>query len=481
MIGFVKLWLANKAYGYLRPSDGTKDVFFHGSTVQGAVAEGDAVEYDLASGTKVPQARRVALLPGPVIYNLFPKLAGAMQGWNEHLKRARDMGFDTVYVNPFHYPGFSGSIYAPKDYFGYDPLIQGSHEKLRACIAEARALGLRFMMDLVINHTSIDCPLVNEHPTWYKRDKDGKVENPTAIDPADARKVTVWGDLAEIDNAGSPDRKALWDYWIRLVEFYQDLGVQDFRGDAAYKVPAELWTRIIRAARKKDPHARFFAETLGCKMEEIAPLARAGFDYIFNSLKWWDLGQPWLLEQYNAFRLVAPSIAFPESHDTPRLAEELSGNLQALKSRYALSALFSTGVMTVFGYEFAYRKALDVVKTNPFDAEPRTHDIGLFIGKTNHLKATYPVFHTDCAIKQVSKPEDRVLVLKKSHGPERALILVNRSHDKPETIELGDLAPLLDGASNIRDVSPEDALEALPAPFKLELPAAAIKVLYTKL
>ena len=65
---------------------------------------------------------------------------------------------------------------------------------------------------------------------------------------------------------------------------------------------------------------RLFAETLGCRVEEIAALADAGFDYLFNSVKWWDLKAPWALEQYEMFRHIAPSVGFPESHDTERLA-----------------------------------------------------------------------------------------------------------------------------------------------------------------
>ena len=33
------------------------------------------------------------------------------------------MAFDWVFVNPFHYPGFSGSLYAIKDYYRLHPLL----------------------------------------------------------------------------------------------------------------------------------------------------------------------------------------------------------------------------------------------------------------------------------------------------------------------------------------------------------------------
>ena len=61
MRGRIKLWLPAKHYGFVEPDDRTRDVFFHDSVVSGAaLAVGDAVEYELAKGTKVLQASRVA-------------------------------------------------------------------------------------------------------------------------------------------------------------------------------------------------------------------------------------------------------------------------------------------------------------------------------------------------------------------------------------------------------------------------------------
>ncbi|NIR42418.1 MAG: alpha-amylase, partial [Gemmatimonadetes bacterium] len=66
---------------------------------------------------------------GPRIYNLFPLLAGPVEEWAKHLGRVADMGFNWVYVNPFHYPGFSGSLYAVKDYYELHPLLRGRSRK----------------------------------------------------------------------------------------------------------------------------------------------------------------------------------------------------------------------------------------------------------------------------------------------------------------------------------------------------------------
>ena len=71
-------------------------------------------------------------MTGPRIYNLFPLLAGPVPAWSGHLDRIAGMGFDWIYVNPFHYPGFSGSLYAVKDFYAAAPAAPGRRRPGRA-------------------------------------------------------------------------------------------------------------------------------------------------------------------------------------------------------------------------------------------------------------------------------------------------------------------------------------------------------------
>ena len=74
-------------------------------------------------------------MTGPRIYNLFPLLAGPVPAWEGHLDRIAAMGFDWLYVNPFHYPGFSGSLYAVKDFYRLHPLLAGRRRPAEAARA----------------------------------------------------------------------------------------------------------------------------------------------------------------------------------------------------------------------------------------------------------------------------------------------------------------------------------------------------------
>ncbi len=198
---------------------------------------------------------------GPRIYNLFPLLAGPMPRWRPHIERARAMGFNWLFLNPIQQSGFSGSLYSIKDYYAIDERLLDSAsgapaEQFRAMVAAAKDAEMNLIMDLVINHTAFDSPLVREHPQWYRRGADGRPVNP-GVQEGD-RWVT-WGDLSEIDNAASPDREALWRYWVDLAKKSAAAGFTGFRCDAAYKVPEELWRMLIGEVKRAAPGATFFA------------------------------------------------------------------------------------------------------------------------------------------------------------------------------------------------------------------------------
>jgi starch synthase (maltosyl-transferring) len=59
----------------------------------------------------------------PIIYNLFPRHFHSIDEWSGAIAHIKEMGFNAVFVNPFHETGFSGSLYAIKDYFRLNPLF----------------------------------------------------------------------------------------------------------------------------------------------------------------------------------------------------------------------------------------------------------------------------------------------------------------------------------------------------------------------
>ena len=386
---------------------------------------------------------------GPRIYNLFPLLAGPFPAWKPHLERARRMGFNWVFVNPVQQTGVSGSLYSIADYCALNPLLIDpgagpADQQFRSMIGQVHRLGMKLMIDLVINHTASDSPLVSQHPAWFRRNESGEIIHPGAYDN---NQWVSWNDLAAVDNATSSDRQALWEYWLGIVRHYATLGFDGFRCDAAYQVPGELWRFLISSARTEFPHLQFFAETLGCTTDQTLEVARAGFDYIFNSSKWWDFSAPWCLDQLRQTAAVVPSISFPESHDTERLASELDGHRDAIRQRYVFSALFSSGVMIPIGFEYGFRRRLHVAKSRPEDWESPAWDDTDFIRSVNALKASHRIWNEDAPVESIDADNPGVVALLKKtrDGSQSALLLLNRDLHQPQALDLPPIESLLQG------------------------------------
>lgn len=53
----------DQGYGFIKPEDGSKDVFFHASAINGAtfddLKEGDEVMFDVEAGPKGPAATNI--------------------------------------------------------------------------------------------------------------------------------------------------------------------------------------------------------------------------------------------------------------------------------------------------------------------------------------------------------------------------------------------------------------------------------------
>jgi starch synthase (maltosyl-transferring) len=408
---------------------------------------------------------------GVRVYNLFPLLAGTVADWRAELPRIAAMAFNAVVVSPFHEPGFSGSSYAVKDHYRLNPLFAGRRGApdddalLAGFTADSRQHGMRAMMDLVVNHTARDSALVMRHPRWFAQEPGGGLHSPAAIDPADATKVTVWGDLAEIAYRGDDAEAETIAYFQAVVRHYLALGFRGFRCDAAHKVPARVWRALIGEARRAAPDCVFCAETLGARLAEVWRLDGAGFDYLFNSAKWWDFESPWLLNQYERFRALAPSIAFPESHDTERLGAELAragiddpARVAARYRRaYAFAACFSTGVMMPMGYEFGWRRRLDAAATRSVPAEAKRFDLSADIAAINRMKAAIPALNEEGPQSLVTPLGDAVVVLARrtADGADWAFTAVNMDDAAPWTVEVDALLATADGeALLLEDMTP---------------------------
>ena len=175
------------------------------------------------------------------------------------LPALREMGVGVIWLLPVHprgpAPGAlppphiaktaqfqSLSPYCVRDYYAVDP-HWGSPDDLHRLIRRAHALGMRVMMDMVLNHTSWGNPLLVQRPDFYQKDAAG-----------DIVQAGPWRDIAQLDYKNH----AVWDYMRdMLVHWERDYDVDGFRMDAVSYVPEEfwLWLRPQLNAVRPDPAA----------------------------------------------------------------------------------------------------------------------------------------------------------------------------------------------------------------------------------
>ena len=183
---------------------------------------------------------------------------GDLEGLRSRLPYLRDLGVDALWVNPWYPSPMVDGGYDVADYRAIDPRY-GTLDDVRRLLADAHALGLRVLGDIVPNHTSA------EHP-WFR---EALASEPGS--PARARYVfrdgrgpdgdeppnnwpsvfggRAWTRVARPDGApgqwylhlfdpGQPDLN--WESeevraeFASILRFWFDLGLDGFRIDVAH-------------------------------------------------------------------------------------------------------------------------------------------------------------------------------------------------------------------------------------------------------
>ena len=103
-----------------------------------------------------------------IIYQIYPKSfqdtnddgIGDLRGIINRLGYVKDMGFNTIWLNPIFVSPQVDNGYDVSNYFAIDPVL-GDTNDFSEMIEKAHKLGLHIILDLPINHTS------DQHP-WFK-------------------------------------------------------------------------------------------------------------------------------------------------------------------------------------------------------------------------------------------------------------------------------------------------------------------------
>lgn len=110
-----------------------------------------------------------------VVYQIYPKSfqdsngdgIGDLQGIIQRLPYLKDLGVDVIWLSPVYQSPMKDGGYDISDYKAIDPQF-GDMRDMDELIARAESLGIKILMDLVVNHTS------SEHRWFQQSLKDPK-------------------------------------------------------------------------------------------------------------------------------------------------------------------------------------------------------------------------------------------------------------------------------------------------------------------
>ncbi|MBN2410476.1 beta galactosidase jelly roll domain-containing protein [candidate division KSB1 bacterium] len=171
---------------------------------------------------------------------------GTFDAFARHLREIEELGVDIIWFMPIHPIGVKnrkgtlGSYYSIYDYYGINPEF-GDLDDFRTVVKKIHELGMYVIIDLVINHTAWDNPLIKEHPEWYTHNKKGHIISPPFAD---------WWDVAELNYDNKELRRYMTDMMIHWIK---DIGIDGYRCDVAERVSGEFWKDAISELQTVKP------------------------------------------------------------------------------------------------------------------------------------------------------------------------------------------------------------------------------------
>lgn len=212
-----------------------------------------------------------------------------MPGLTSRLDYLSRLGVNTIWLNPFHPSPRRDGGYDVTDYYGIDPRF-GTLGDFVELVGQADELGIRIMMDLVLNHTSDQHPwfqAARKDPSspyrdWYVWSEAEPPDGPNhSVFPGPEQDIYTWDEEARawyqhyfyrFQPDLNTDHPALREEFRKIVSFWTRLGIAGFRIDAA---PFLTESRSSGKRSRDYSLLREIRETASWLRPDVAVLAEA--------------------------------------------------------------------------------------------------------------------------------------------------------------------------------------------------------------
>ncbi len=418
---------------------------------------------------------------------------GDLEGLRRRLPHLKRLGIDAVWLTPPTYGQWVSPAIATRGYHGYwpydfttiDPHF-GTLEDYRRMVADAHALGMKVIQDIVVNHTGNYFTVSAEgydprHPerNWrqipgvYPPDGEPKAPNDPVFkmnDPRDPdhkaagvynftpnisdfrdRRQTLTHAMGDLDdvNLESPlaakRMREIYRFWI------EQAGVDAFRVDTVYYTPEAFYDDFLRkkdakdsgvknfAAARGNPEFLVFGEVWSYDYKAIGrylegpkgprldsavdlPLNEALNQVFFRKSATEHLRAPLAARKANPDLWVT----FADNHDVERIAAR--GTPRA--ARQCLAALFTLpGLPCVY---YGTEAGLAGARENMFDeklCDPKRPEYK-FLKSLIELRKSHPAFAVGSVELETSGPSCGVFAYTVAHGKSRYRVIFNTGPER---------------------------------------------------
>ena len=349
-----------------------------------------------------------------------------------HLPRLKDMRIDIIWlmpVNPIgkeNRKGTLGSYYSVQDFRGINPEF-GTEEEFKTLIHAIHAQGMHVILDWVAHHSSWDNPLVEQHPEWYMRNRDGNFLSTRWRD---------YDDIIDFDYQQPGLRKYMEETMVYWLEKYD---IDGFRCDLASFIPLDFWENVreklaeikpvfmLAESQDRELHRNAFdatyAWTLWDTLREIAnheaPLSK--------------LTEGYIAEHVSTFPKEGIRINFTDNHDKNSWEGNPSENFgEALEACMVLTTMMDGMPLVYNGQEAGNSRSLSFFEKDSLSWEKHPHE--KLIHKLFELKhQNQSLWNGKWGGEMIrinnSNPETVLSFLREKNG-DKTITIVNMSAEK---------------------------------------------------
>ncbi len=364
-----------------------------------------------------------------IIYEIYPRAfskGGTFKEITNDIPRLKELGINVIWLMPIHpigevkRKGTLGSPYSIKDYYKINPEY-GTENDFKELVKTAHENDIKVIIDLVINHTSWDNKLIEEHPEWYVKDENGNIISPNSD----------WTDVADLNYENQELRK----YMIEMMKYWvKEFDIDGYRCDVAELVPIDFWNEARKELDRIKPvlmlaegslpeqHLEAFDLTYSWNVyDALSRIIRKGhlpsvLDNVLES------------EKYK-FPRGSLRLRFNENHDKPR-AVKFFGEDGALVSALIVNTI--PGVPLIYnGQEFG-----DTTDLSLFEKQTMLRDLNserarrfyAFYKKLFNFRKKSLALRRGEMIRAKTSNDDKVYSFWRKFKDEAVLVLANLSN-----------------------------------------------------